>query len=193
MHRTPRLLIIVAIFAAVLTACGTDDAPDLTDEPDDDAADLADEPEDEGGDEPDDEGADEPDDAGATVATGSTDLGEVLVDGDGLTLYMFEPDEQGPPTCNDDCAESWPPLVTDGEPTADGGADADLLGTAERDDGSTQVTYDDWPLYRWSGDQAPGDVEGQGINDVWWVVGADGAPVREAAATDADEQGEPGY
>jgi predicted lipoprotein with Yx(FWY)xxD motif len=118
---------------------------------------------------------------GQEVQAASTALGHVLVDGQGLSLYLFEPDAQGDSTCYDECATAWPPLVTDGEPTAGDGADAGLLGTTTRDDGSTQVTYDGWPLYHWAGDQAPGDVNGQGVNDVWWLVGPDGAPVREVA------------
>lgn len=114
----------------------------------------------------------------AVVAVTSTDLGDVLVDGDGMTLYLFDPDEQGPSTCDDDCAASWPPLVSDGEPVAGEGVDPALLGTAERDDGTVQVTYDGWPLYRWAADEAPGDTTGQGVGDVWWVLDAGGRRLR---------------
>jgi predicted lipoprotein with Yx(FWY)xxD motif len=114
-----------------------------------------------------------------TVTVADTSLGEVLVDGDGRTLYLFEPDQQGPSTCVDECAANWPPLL-DEEPQAGSGVESDLLATAERDDGTTQVTYDGWPLYHWIADEEPGDVAGQGIDDIWWVVRADGSPVREA-------------
>lgn len=118
---------------------------------------------------------------GATVALGSTDLGEVLVGPDGRTLYMFDPDAQGDSTCYDQCATAWPPLTLDdgAEPAAGEGVDAALLGTTERTDGTTQVTYDGWPLYYWAQDAAPGDATGQAVNDVWWVLDASGEPIRD--------------
>lgn len=133
--------------------------------------------------------------SGATVAVASSDLGEILVDGEGRTLYLFLPDEQGAPTCYDDCAQNWPPLTGE-EPTAGEGADASLLATAERDDGSIQVTYNDWPLYYFAADQQPGDTNGQGVGDVWYVVSPSGEPIRETAAADAGGAGsadESGY
>ncbi|WP_298458609.1 hypothetical protein [uncultured Cellulomonas sp.] len=115
----------------------------------------------------------------ATVDAATTSLGEVLVDGDGMTLYMFDPDaETGESTCYDDCAVAWPPLLTEGEATVGEGLDDSLLGTVERTDGTTQVTYGDWPLYLWQNDTAPGETTGQAVNDVWWVVGTDGEPIR---------------
>ncbi len=115
----------------------------------------------------------------ATVAVGSTSLGDVLVDGDGMTLYLFDSDTQGgESTCYGGCASAWPPLLTEGDPAAGDGADDGMLGTVERTDGTTQVTYDGWPLYYWAQDSAAGDVNGQGVNDVWWVLGPNGAPVR---------------
>ena len=126
-------------------------------------------------------------DAQGTVAVAATDEhGDVLVDADGMTLYLFEPDAQAASTCDDDCAASWPPLIDEG-PVAGDGADGTLLGTVERDDGEVQVTYDDWPLYRWIGDDAPGDTTGQGVNDVWWVLAPDGSPITDAAAADGED------
>lgn len=116
--------------------------------------------------------------SGAVVQVGSTSLGDVLVDQAGMTLYMFDKDTQGSPsTCYDQCASAWPPLLTDGSPSAGTGADDGKLGTAERTDGTTQVTYDGWPLYYWAQDAKPGDVNGQGVNGVWWVLNADGTPI----------------
>ena len=105
-------------------------------------------------------------------------LGEVLVDGEGRTLYMFDPDAQGESTCYDQCEQNWPPLVSDGTASVGEGADDSKVGSVERRDGSQQVTYDGWPLYYFAADQAPGDAQGQGVNDVWWVLDADGEPVR---------------
>jgi predicted lipoprotein with Yx(FWY)xxD motif len=112
--------------------------------------------------------------APATVETADSALGTILVDDAGLTLYLFMNDTDGTSTCYDDCEANWPPLTVDGEPTAGEGADASLLGTTERDDGSTQVTYAGQPLYRFAGDQAAGDVNGQGVGDVWFAVTPEG-------------------
>ena len=111
-----------------------------------------------------------------TVATAENELGTILVDGDGVTLYMFAPDAQGPSQCEDDCLAAWPSLT--GPATAGEGVDEALLGTAARpDDGTEQVTYNGWPLYYFAQDSAPGDVNGQGSNDVWYVVDPTGTPI----------------
>ncbi len=119
--------------------------------------------------------------AAAEVGTRDTDLGTILVDPDGMTLYVFMPDEQGKPTCYDTCADNWPPLVAD--VTAGDGVDASLLGTVARKAGfyqtpEMQVTYDGWPLYRFAGDHAPGDTNGQGVKGVWYVIDPSGRPIR---------------
>jgi predicted lipoprotein with Yx(FWY)xxD motif len=110
----------------------------------------------------------------ATVMTASSDLGTILVDGTGMTLYLFTKDTQGSgqSTCEGDCLAAWPPLL--GEPQAGEGTDPALLGTITRSDGSTQVSYNGWPLYYWAQDAAPGDTTGQGVNEVWWVLDANG-------------------
>jgi len=118
----------------------------------------------------------------ATVQLGESDLGSILVDDDGMTLYLFESDTDGSSTCYDDCAAAWPALVDDA-PTGGEGIDGSLLGTTERDDGDVQVTYAGRPLYTFASDQAPGDVEGQGVGDVWFVVDASGDAVVEEART----------
>ena len=99
-------------------------------------------------------------------------LGTIPTDADGMTLYVFFADTDGTSTCYDDCAASWPAFVAAGEVKAGGGGDIDesLLGTTERDDGTLQVTFNDQPLYYFSGDAAAGDTNGQGIGDVWYVV-----------------------
>ena len=124
------------------------------------------------GTEPEAEGSGE----GEELALATTDLGDVIVDDEGMTMYMFMPDAQGDASvCNDECAEAWPPQV---EITAVGeGLDMALVGTITRDDGTVQGTYNGWPLYYFSGDSAPGDVNGQGLNDVWWVIDATGTAI----------------
>jgi predicted lipoprotein with Yx(FWY)xxD motif len=114
----------------------------------------------------------------ATVEVTESDLGEILTS-EGRTLYVFMPDAGGAPTCNDDCATAWPPLVADGAPTVGEGLDAALFATATRDDGDEQVTVDGWPLYSFASDTAPGDTNGQGVGGVWYVVGPDGAAIED--------------
>ena len=88
-----------------------------------------------------------------------------------MVLYLYTPDTTTESTCYDQCATAWPPLLTDtADVTAGTGMDATLIGTTERTDGTTQVTYNDHPLYYYAEDTEPGDTEGQGVNDVWWVV-----------------------
>jgi predicted lipoprotein with Yx(FWY)xxD motif len=115
--------------------------------------------------------------SGSTVATADNALGTILVDGEGRTLYVFVPDNAGASTCYDDCATAWPPLLSEGDPQAGDGVTAGDLATADRTDGTSQVTFKGWPLYYFQGDEAAGDTNGQGLNDVWWVVGPDGTMI----------------
>jgi len=114
----------------------------------------------------------------ATVQAVDSEHGMILADADGRTLYVFLNDEGDESTCYDSCAETWPPLVVEGEPGAGPGVDAEL-GTSERRDGSQQVTIDGSPLYHYAADQEPGDTNGQGVGDRWFVVAPDGSPVQE--------------
>jgi predicted lipoprotein with Yx(FWY)xxD motif len=99
-----------------------------------------------------------------------------LVDPSGMTLYLFEADKSTTSTCSAACAAAWPPVTTQGDPEADGAAKADALGTTRRSDGATQVTYAGHPLYRFSGDTAPGDMNGAGSE----AFGAEWYPVTPA-------------
>jgi predicted lipoprotein with Yx(FWY)xxD motif len=101
---------------------------------------------------------------------------DVVVDGAGMTLYIFDADEQGPSRCYDSCADAWPPFTIVDLPNAGWRIDSEALGTIERVDGTIQVTYGGWPLYYANGDRAPGDVTGQGIDGSWWVLYSDGEP-----------------
>ena len=116
-----------------------------------------------------------------TIEVSSTTLGKVLTDGSGRTLYLFTHDS-GSSACEGGCLSVWPPLT--GTPKAGSGADGSLLGTITRSDGSTQVTYAGHPLYYYSGDQGAGDVNGQEIQDSWYVVNPSGEEV-EGEATEA--------
>ncbi|CAN5132218.1 lipoprotein [soil metagenome] len=131
--------------------------------------------------------------AAATVEVADTSLGSVLADADGRTLYVFDNDTDGESSCYDDCATNWPPLVTQGDPAAGEGADGGLLGTTERTDGTTQVTYGGLPLYYFAADQAAGDVNGQAVGEVWWVVSPEGEPITGTASDTASESGAADY
>jgi predicted lipoprotein with Yx(FWY)xxD motif len=115
-----------------------------------------------------------------TVATASTKLGSILVDGNGRTLYLFEKDQPDQSACSGGCASTWPPDHSSAAPKAGSGVTASLLGTIKRDDGTTQVTYNRHPLYFYSGDSGAGQQNGQGISAfgaLWYVVSPAGAKV----------------
>ena len=106
----------------------------------------------------------------ATVLLSSNaSLGSFLVDSKGLTLYTYTKDTPGVSNCSGDCLTNWPALVSQGNLVA--GSDVTgKLGEITRSDGAMQVTYNDMPLYYFSGDTNPGDTTGQGKDDVWFVA-----------------------
>jgi len=115
--------------------------------------------------------------ARTTVTLASTSLGRILVDAQGRSLYLFKKDAGSKSTCSGACAASWPPLIARGKPTAGGGAQASMLGTVRRNDGTMQVTYNGHPLYLFAGDQQPGQVNGQGstaFGAPWLALSASG-------------------
>ena len=75
-----------------------------------------------------------------------------------------------PSTCYGACARAWPVYFKPSALRAGKGVKQKLIGTVKRKNGRRQVTYNGWPLYYYAQDAAPGDVNGQGLNDVWWVV-----------------------
>jgi predicted lipoprotein with Yx(FWY)xxD motif len=117
--------------------------------------------------------------ASGAVSIADSSLGKILVDSKGMTLYMFTPDNQGPSTCAGQCAAAWPALA--GPVTAGTGVDASKLGVAAGTGGTQQATYGGWPLYTFIQDTKPGDVNGQDSGEKWYVIGADGQPIKEAS------------
>lgn len=104
-------------------------------------------------------------------------LGRVLVDSRGLTLYDFHKDQGAESSCYGGCAKVWPPLLSAGEPHASNGAQAGLVGTTERRDGTTQVTYAGHPLYTYAEDGKPGDANGNDIDSFgaeWYALKGSG-------------------
>lgn len=118
----------------------------------------------------------------STVHLADSDFGQILVDPEGFTLYVFTNDNPGQSTCNDACADIWPPVPADTPIGA--GLDETMFGSVARSDGSEQLAVDDMPLYRYAPDGSPGDVKGQGVNGVWFVVGADGARIEADSPDD---------
>lgn len=119
--------------------------------------------------------------AAVSLALADSKFGKIIVDGQGKTLYMFTPDEAGgKPTCYDQCAGSWPALKADDAAAVSVGAglDATKVTVVERTDGGMQVKYGEYPLYYFANDAAAGDVNGQGVATKWYVVGADGEPIK---------------
>jgi predicted lipoprotein with Yx(FWY)xxD motif len=121
--------------------------------------------------------------AGVNTAEVS-DVGDVLVDANGNTLYMFEPDDASSVTCNGDCADKWPPLILAGtdeshEPTVGAGVQKELLGEAMSEAGEHVVTYGGWPLYRYESDSV-GEASGHEVDEnggKWFAVTTGGERV----------------
>lgn len=110
------------------------------------------------------------------------ELGQVLVDKDGFTLYRFDKDTPKPPksNCDGDCAKAWPPVVADSDVQIEG-VDQALVGEVTRSDGTKQVTVGGWALYRYAKDVKAGDVKGQGVGSTWYAANAKGGKAGQAA------------
>jgi predicted lipoprotein with Yx(FWY)xxD motif len=114
------------------------------------------------------------------VRVANSNLGSILVDSTGRTLYLFKADSGSKSACSGACATAWPPLRAAGKPTAGSGANRAMLGTTPRSDGAAQVTYNGHPLYLYVGDKKPGDVTGQGVvafGAAWYVVSPAGQQI----------------
>ena len=119
-----------------------------------------------------------------TLALGNSKLGQILVDDQGRSLYLFEADKTSTSTCTTaGCVAEWPPLIASGAPHTGAGLAAQELGTTTRPDGQRQVTYAGHPLYYFAGDTQPGATAGQRLNDnggAWYAVHTDGTAVDDS-------------
>ena len=106
-------------------------------------------------------------DTNAVIVTDS-----ILTDSAGNTLYSFDNDEAGVSNCTGSCTDIWPPLIVNGDATAGDGVEG-TLATITRDDGTTQVTYNDQPLYYYINDETAGDRNGDDVGGVWHIVVVD--------------------
>jgi len=121
-------------------------------------------------------------------------LGDILTDPKGMTLYLFTKDTvPGARTCCDPCAANWPPFTAD-EPLGLPGRVEGELTTITRTDGTTQIAYNGIPLYYFAKDTQPGETNGQGVGDVWYVVHPGqqfGAVASPTAGTETETAGTP--
>ncbi len=114
---------------------------------------------------------------GVVAVAKSSELGPVLVDSKGFTVYDFHKDKGTKSACYGACAKGWPPLTTSGAPQAMSGAEASKLGTTERSDGTMQVTYAGHPLYTFVEDTKPGDTKGNDVSAFgaqWYALKSSG-------------------
>ena len=119
--------------------------------------------------------------ASGDLAVADSSLGQIIVDSKGMTAYYFTKDKKdsGKSVCSGDCLTAWPAIeATSDTPTGEG-ITAEL-GSITRDDGTKQVTVDGMPVYLFAKDKAPGDVTGQGVGKVWYVVAPDGEMITDA-------------
>ena len=121
----------------------------------------------------------------AVLRTITPDPVRMVVDAHGMTVYQFRRDNpmiyefsrDPTPTCYDACITTWTPLLTDDAPRAMAGSHPSMLGTIKRRDGGAQVSYDGHPLYLFSGDRQPGEMNGQeaaNFGAAWHAVEHDG-------------------
>lgn len=179
---TKRTMGVLIALLLVVAACGGDGTSDTTTPPESDTTTAGDPAQ-----EPVTTSTTSPNQGGSTttamtdtggIHVADTELGEILVDPDGFTLYIFTADGDGESTCYDACASLWPPIPATTPISPD--LDAAIFGSTTRTDGMEQLTVNGMPLYLYTPDTNPGDVTGQGFNDVWFVVDGDGAVIEAA-------------
>jgi predicted lipoprotein with Yx(FWY)xxD motif/predicted small secreted protein len=128
---------------------------------------------------PEKESADKPEKGawGVAFGAGSEDLGIILFDAAGRTLYTFGKDRGPRSSCYGDCAKRWPPALTEGKPKARGEASSAMVGAAKRKDGTVQLVYANHPLYYYAGDKGGAEYNGQGLHAFggdWYVIRPNG-------------------
>jgi predicted lipoprotein with Yx(FWY)xxD motif len=128
----------------------------------------------------------------ATVGISNTSLGQILVNSQARTLYLFKADQGTKSACTGACAGAWPPLLVQGKPTLGKGINASLVGTATRPEGATQLTYNGHPLYTFAQDQKAGETNGQGVSAfgaTWFALNSAGNQVSAQPSTSSSSRG----
>lgn len=117
----------------------------------------------------------------AVLGVAPSTLGEIVVDADGMTVYVYGNDEVGSETsaCTGSCLDAWKPVTTVTETPQVEGIDA-AIGTIPAKDDTFQVTVNGRPVYGYVQDEVPGDVLGQDVGQQWWVLDPSGNPIRES-------------
>jgi predicted lipoprotein with Yx(FWY)xxD motif len=132
----------------------------------------------------------------ATVGVVKTGLGQVLVNSQGRTLYLFKADQGTKSACTGACAVAWPPLQVQGKPTVGSEVNASLVGTSKRPEGTTQVTYNGHPLYLFAQDTKAGETNGQGVSAFgasWFALNSSGNQVSGTSSSSGGGSGGLGY
>lgn len=122
----------------------------------------------------------------AELTTTSGSLGNIIVDGKGMTAYMFDKDTQNATSsaCSGQCATLWPAITTTAATPSVKGVTG-TIGTITGVDGGKQITVNGWPIYTFAKDTKAGDTAGQGVGGIWWVL----SPAGEKIATPATKSG----
>jgi predicted lipoprotein with Yx(FWY)xxD motif len=118
---------------------------------------------------------------GPKLTITDSDYGRILANGRGRALYLFTADRGKASNCSGDCATAWPPYIVKRKPVAGPGTKAGKIGTTRRGDGRLQATYGGHPAYFYVGDNEPGEVLCQAVNEFggfWYVLRANGKAVR---------------
>jgi len=121
--------------------------------------------------------------AGAEMKVASSSAGQIVVDSKGMSLYFFTKDvkDSGTSACTGACLTAWPVFTTTSDKPAVEGVTG-TVGTIATPDGKKQVTLNGMPLYYYAKDKAPGDITGQGVQSVWYLVSPSGEMIKGAAA-----------
>lgn len=116
------------------------------------------------------------------LGLGATRLGDIVVDDSKMSVYVYDQDEVGGPSrCEGSCLNSWEPVTTDSQSPQVDGIDA-AIATIPAGDGAFQITVNGRPVYRYADDERPGDVLGQDLDSVWWLLDPVGNPILQPPA-----------
>jgi predicted lipoprotein with Yx(FWY)xxD motif len=132
----------------------------------------------------------------ATLGVSSTGIGQILVNSQGRTVYLFKADQGTKSVCSGACAGAWPPLLVTGKPAVGNGVNASLVGSTTRPEGTTQVTYNGHPLYLFAQDQRAGETNGQGVSAfgaAWFALNAAGSQISQPSSSSTGGGGGLGY